>query len=64
MRSTLFVTTAVLALSLSTAAMADDRDRYRSDRHDDRYRDRHDDRYRGDYRNNDRVDVSRHASRI
>lgn len=37
MRRTLFVTT-VLALSLSTAALADDRDRYRSDRYDDRYR--------------------------
>jgi hypothetical protein len=47
MRSTLFVTT-ILALSLSTAAMADDRDRYRSDRRDDRYQDRYDDRYRGD----------------
>ena len=60
MRSTLFVTTAVLALSLSTAAMADDRDRYRSDRYDDRYRDhyedRYDDRYRGDSRHG-RVDV-------
>jgi hypothetical protein len=53
MRSTLFVTTAVLALSLSTAAMADERDRYRSDRHDDRYQDhdRYDDRYRGNSRN-------------
>ena len=56
MRSTLFVTTAVLALSLSTAAMADDRDRYRSDRYDDRYQDRYDDRYRGGSRNG-RVDV-------
>ncbi len=60
MRSTLFVTT-ILALSLSTAAMADDRDRRRSDRYDDRYQDRYDDRYddrhRGDYRNNNRVDV-------
>jgi len=59
MRSTLFVTTAVLALSLSTAAMADERDRYRDrdrDRYDDRYQDRYDDR-RGDYRNNGRVDV-------
>lgn len=60
MRSALFVTT-VLALALSTAAVADDRDRYRSDRHDDRYRDRYDDRYddrhRGDYRNNGRMDA-------
>lgn len=48
MRSTVFVTTAVLALSLSTAVMADDRDRYGSDRRDDRYQDRYDDRYRGD----------------
>jgi len=55
MRSTLFVTT-ILALSLSTAAMADERDRYRSDRRDDRQHDRYDDRYRGDYRNNNRVD--------
>ena len=60
MRSTLFVTT-VLALALSTAAVADDeRDRYRSDRYDDRYHDRYDDdrndRRRGDYRNG-RVDV-------
>jgi hypothetical protein len=57
MRSTMFVTTAVLALSLSTAAMADERDRYRDrGRYDDRYQDRYDDR-RGDYRNNGRVDV-------
>jgi hypothetical protein len=60
MRSALFVTTAVLALSLSTAAMADDRDRRRSDRYDDhhqdRYNDRYDDRYRGDSRHG-RVDV-------
>ena len=60
MRSALFVTTAVLALTLSTAAMADDRDRRRSDRYDDhyqdRYDDRYDDRYRGDSRNN-RVDA-------
>lgn len=47
MRSTLFVTT-VLALALTTAAVADDRDRYRSDRYDDHYR--------GDHRNS-RVDV-------
>ena len=52
MRSTLFVTT-VLALALTTAAVAQDRDRYR---YDDRYQDRYDDRYRGDSRNN-RVDV-------
>ena len=55
MRSALFVTTTVLALSLSTAAMADDRDRRRSDRYDDhyqdRYYDRYDDRYRGGSRN-------------
>jgi hypothetical protein len=60
MRSTLFVTTAVLALSLSTAAMADDRDRYRSDRYDDRYHDRYDDRYDDRYRGDSRygrVDV-------
>src|SRR5689334_24862114 len=60
MRSTTFVTTAILALSLSTAAMADDQGRYRDrdrDRYDDRYQDRYDDRYRGDYRNNGRVDV-------
>ena len=53
MRRTLFVTT-VLALSLSTAALADDRDRY-SDRYDDRYRDRYDSRYRGDSRRVDAV---------
>ncbi len=52
MRSTLFVTT-ILALSLSTAAMADERDRYRSDRRDDRYQDRYDDRYRGNGRADD-----------
>lgn len=64
MRSTLFVTT-VLALTLSTAAMADDRDRY--DRHDDRYRDRYDDRYddryRGDYRNGRVDDIAREIER-
>lgn len=48
MRSALFVTTAVLALTLSTAAMADDRDRRRSDRYDDHYQDRYDDRYDDD----------------
>ena len=57
MRSTLFVTTAILALSLSTAAVADERDRYRSDRYDDRYRDRYEDRYDDRYRGNSRVDV-------
>ncbi|HEX5716714.1 MAG TPA: hypothetical protein VF179_11195 [Thermoanaerobaculia bacterium] len=55
MRSSMFVTTTVLVLALSTAAMADERDRYRSDRRDDRYQDRYDDRYRGDSRNG-RVD--------
>lgn len=44
MRSTLFVTTAVLALGLATVAQADDQDRY-SDRYRDRYEDRYDDRY-------------------
>ena len=46
MRSTVLVTTAVLALGLSTIAHADDRDRYR-DRDRDRYEDRYDDRYQG-----------------
>jgi hypothetical protein len=59
MRSTLFVTTAVLLLGLSTAVQADDRDRYRSDRYDDRYQDRYDDRYRGDYRNGRVDDIAR-----
>jgi hypothetical protein len=51
MRSTVFVTTTVLVLALSTVARADDRDRYR---HDDRYRDRYDDRYDNRYRGDDR----------
>src|SRR5215203_1493778 len=67
MRSTLFVTT-ILALSLSTGAMADERDRYRSDRRDDdRYQDRYDDRYRGDnrgdYRNGRTDDIAREIER-
>jgi hypothetical protein len=66
MRSTLFVTT-ILALSLSTAAMADERDRYRSDRRDDRYQDRYDDRYRGDNRGDSRYgrtdDIAREIER-
>jgi hypothetical protein len=59
MRSTLFVTTAVLALALSTVARADDGDRYRyDDRGHDRYDDnRHDDRYDGRYSRSNRVDV-------
>ena len=53
MRSTVFVTTTVLVLALSTVARADDRDRYRhDDRYQDRYDDRYDNRYRGDDRNN------------
>jgi hypothetical protein len=52
MRSSLFVTTAVLFLALSTVARADDRDRYGND---DRYHDRYDNQYRG--RNNGRVDA-------
>jgi NTP pyrophosphatase (non-canonical NTP hydrolase) len=60
MRSTVFVTTAVLILSLSIVARADDRDRYR---HDDRYQDhdryqqndRYDDRYRGDSRRTEAI---------
>ena len=62
MRSTLFVTT-ILALSLSTAAMADERDRYRSDRRDDRYQDRYDDRYRGDSRHGRVDDIAREIER-
>jgi len=62
MRSTLFVTT-ILALSLSTAAMADERDRYRSDRRDDRYQDRYDDRYRGDSRYGRVDDIAREIER-
>jgi len=62
MRSTLFVTT-ILALSLSTAAMADERDRYRSERRDDRYQDRYDDRYRGDSRNGRVDDIAREIER-
>lgn len=54
MRSIVFVTTAVLALSLSTAARADDRDRY-SDRYDDRYRGHYDQGYRGDSRRMDAI---------
>lgn len=59
MRGTLFVTTAVLALSLSTAAMVDAQDRHR---YDDRYQDRYDDRYRGnrgDYRGGRVDDIAR-----
>lgn len=63
MRSTLFVTAAVLLLALPTAAGADDRDRHGSDRYDDRYRDRYEDRYedrdRGRSRN-ERVAVIAH----
>ena len=62
MRSTLFVTT-ILALSLSTAAMADERDRYRSDRYDDRYRDRYDDRYRSDSRYGRTDEIAREIER-
>lgn len=51
MRRSAFVTTAVLALALCTAAQAQYPDRHGSDRYDDRYRDRYDDRYRGGSRN-------------
>lgn len=50
MRSSLFVTTAVLGLAFASVAQAQYPDRNRSDRYDDRYQDRYDERYRGDSR--------------